>query len=118
MITCVTNPTGATQGRFSRIEEYIIYCFAKNASVDSYGDSMIGENVVTKTVRWKSLLRSGTSARREDRKNMFYPVYVDVNKGVVVDAGEALPYEQEPSFEDVNGLQVAWPIDRDRKSVV
>lgn len=113
MITCVTNPTGATQGRFSRIEEYIIYCFAKNASVDSYGDPMIGENVVTKTVRWKSLLRSGTSARREDRKNMFYPVYVDVSKGVVVDAGEALPYEQEPSFEDVNGLQVAWPIRTD-----
>ena len=113
MITCVTNPTGATQGRFSRIEEYIIYCFAKNASVDSYGDPMIGENVVTKTVRWKSLLRSGTSARREDRKNMFYPVYVDAEKGVVVDAGEALPYEQEPSFEDVNGLQVAWPIRTD-----
>jgi adenine-specific DNA-methyltransferase len=113
MITCVTNPTGATQGRFSRIEEYIIYCFAKNASVDSYGDPMIGENVVTKTVRWKSLLRSGTSARREDRKNMFYPVYVDVAKGIVVDAGEALPFEQEPSFEDVNGLQVAWPIRTD-----
>ena len=113
MITCVTNPTGATQGRFSRIEEYIIYCFAKNASVDSYGDPMIGENVVTKTVRWKSLLRSGTSARREDRKNMFYPVYVDVAKGIVVDAGEALPFEQEPSFEEVNGLQVAWPIRTD-----
>lgn len=113
MITCVTNPTGATQGRFSRIEEYIIYCFAKNALVDSYGDPMIGENVVTKTVRWKSLLRSGTSARREDRKNMFYPVYVDVAKGVVVDAGEALPFNQEPLYDEVNGLQVAWPIRTD-----
>lgn len=113
MITCVTNPTGATQGRFSRIEEYIIYCFAKNASVDSYSDPMIGENAVTNTVRWKSLLRSGTSAQREDRKNMFYPVYVDTAKGVVVGAGEALSFEQEPLFDGVNGLQVAWPIRTD-----
>lgn len=113
MVTCVTNPTGATQGRFSRIEEYIIYCFAKNAYVDSFSDPMIGENAETKAVRWKSLLRSGTSARREDRKNMFYPVYVDVDKKMVVGSGDAIPLDQEPSFEEFNGLQVAWPIRTD-----
>jgi len=113
MVTCVTNPTGATQGRFSRIEEYAIYCFAPNAYVCSFDDPMIGENVTTQEVRWKSLLRSGTRAMREDRKNMFYPVYVDVNKGIVVGAGEALPYELEPSFEPVNGYEVAWPIRTD-----
>lgn len=114
MVTCVTNPTGATQGRYSRIEEYAIYCFAENAYVDSYNDPMIGENATTKDVRWKSLLRSGTSARREDRKNMFYPVYVDPQKGVVVRAGVTLPYEEEPSFESVDGYEVAWPIRTDK----
>ena len=113
MVTCVTNPTGATQGRFSRIEEYAIYCFAPDAYVCSFDDPMIGENVTTQEVRWKSLLRSGTSAMREDRKNMFYPVYVDVNKGIVVGAGESLPYELEPSFDSVNGYEVAWPIRTD-----
>ena len=74
---------------------------------------MIGENATTSEVRWKSLLRSGTSAARADRKNMFYPVYVDVEKGVVVDAGEPLPFEDEPDFSPVNGLQVAWPVRTD-----
>lgn len=114
MITCVTNPTGATQGRFSRIEEYAIYCFAPNAYVCSFSDPMIGENATTQTVRWKSLLRSGTSARREDRKNMFYPVYVDTKKGVVVRAGDPLPFEEEPTFDSVEGLEVAWPIRTDQ----
>lgn len=113
MITCVTNPTGATQGRFSRIEEYAIYCFAPNAYVCSFDDPMIGENSTTQEVRWKSLLRSGTSARREDRKNMFYPVYVDTQKGIVVRAGDSLPFEEAPSFASVDGLEVAWPIRTD-----
>jgi len=113
MVTYVSNPTGATQGRFSRVEEYAIYCFAQNAYVPVGDDSMLGERESTKKVRWKSLLRSGTSSRREDRKNMFYPVYIDAQNKVVVGAGEALPFEQEPSFEPVNGLEVAWPIRTD-----
>lgn len=113
MVTYVSNPTGATQGRFSRIEEYALYCFAKDAYVPSGDDPLIGENATTNEVRWKSLLRSGTSASRADRKNMFYPVYVDEKKGIVVDAGEALPFEEEPDFSDVNGLQVAWPVRTD-----
>jgi len=113
MVTYVSNPTGATQGRFSRIEEYAIYCFAKDAYVASFDDPMIGENNESKEVRWKSLLRSGTDARREDRKNMFYPIYVDIKKGVVVDAGEALSFEEEPDSSPVNGYEVAWPIRTD-----
>lgn len=113
MVTCVTNPTGATQGRFSRIEEYAIYCFAPNAYVCSFDDPMIGENASTQEVRWKSLLRSGTSAMRSDRKNMFYPVYIDTKKGVVVRAGEPLEFEKEPSFDTVDGYEVAWPIRTD-----
>jgi adenine-specific DNA-methyltransferase len=113
MVTYVSNPTGATQGRFSRVEEYAVYCFAPSAFVPVGDDSMLGEIETSKKVRWKSLLRSGTSARREDRKNMFYPVYIDVHKGIVVDAGSPLPYEESPDFSPLNGLQVAWPIRTD-----
>lgn len=113
MITCVTNPTGASQGRFSRIEEYAIYCFAPEAFVSSFDDPMIGEIATTKEVRWKSLLRSGPSSRREDRKNMFYPVYVDPKAGMVVRAGDSLPFEEKPCFDAIDGLEVAWPIRTD-----
>ena len=44
---------------------------------------------------------------------MFYPIYVDIKKGVVVDAGEALSFEEEPDSSPVNGYEVAWPIRTD-----
>lgn len=113
MVTYVSNPTGATQGRFSRIEEYAIYCFAKDAYVPAFDDPMIGENDDSKDVRWKSLLCSGTDARREDRKNMFYPVYIDNKKGIVVKVGEPLPYEDEPNYSPIDNLEVAWPVRTD-----
>lgn len=113
MVTCVTNPTGATQGRFSRIEEYLIYCFANDAYIQSSTDPMIGQIQETKNVRWKSLLRSGTSAQREDRPNMFYPVYIDTKKNIVTGVGKSLPLGEEPSFNSVNGYAVSWPIRTD-----
>lgn len=113
MVTYVSNPTGSTQGRFSRIEEHAIYCFAVDAYVNNCSDPMIGEDKEEKTVRWKGLLRSGTSAQRVDRQNMFYPVFVDADKGIVVSTGPALPFEQEPSFDPVDGYEVAWPIRSD-----
>lgn len=83
MITAVINPKGVTQGRFSRVEEYVIYCFAPNAS-------------------------------RADRKNMFYPVYIDENLHAIVGVGEALPFEELPVLgEKFNNLAVAWPIRND-----
>lgn len=113
MVTNVITPIGVSQGRFSRIEEYAIYCFAPNAYVCAFDDPMIGEIATTQEVRWKGLLRSGPSSRREDRKNMFYPIYIDPKKGKVVRAGDALPFEEAPSFDTVNGLEVAWPIRTD-----
>ena len=113
MVTNVITPIGVSQGRFSRIEEYAIYCFAPNAYVSALDDPMIGEIATTQEVRWKGLLRSGPSSRREDRKNMFYPIYVDPKIGKVVRAGDALPFEEAPSFDAVNGLEVAWPIRTD-----
>lgn len=72
MVTTVINPKGVTQGRFSRVEEYIVYCFAPNAFIDASDDNLLNPPVSNRKPRWKGLLRSGTNARREDRKNMFY----------------------------------------------
>lgn len=113
MVTYVTSPSGASQGRFSRIEEYALYCFAKNAFVEAGDDPMIGEVETSTSVRWKSLLRSGPSSSRADRKNMFYPIYIDEKKEIVVDVGEPLPFEMEPDFSPVNGHPVVWPVRTD-----
>lgn len=109
MVTAVINPKGVTQGRFSRVEEYIVYCFAPNAFVDASDDNLLNPPISNRKPRWKGLLRSGTNARREDRKNMFYPVLIDTKIGKVVGAGEALPFDKYPNLDlKIDGYDVAW----------
>lgn len=114
MTTDVINPKGVTQGRFSRVEEYNIFCFASNAFVAESNDNLLNLPKDKKYPRWKGLLRSGTDALRADRENMFYPVLVDESIQKVVAAGEPLPINFDPDVEEkINGYSVAWPIRED-----
>lgn len=114
MVTAVINPKGVTQGRFSRVEEYVVYCFAPDAYVADSDDNLLNPPNHKRKPRWKGLLRSGTDARRSDRENMFYPVLIDNERQAVVRAGEFLPIEQAPVLgERIDGYDVAWPIRKD-----
>lgn len=114
MVTTVINPKGVTQGRFSRVEEYIVYCFAPNAFVDDSDDNLLNPPISNRKPRWKGLLRSGTDANRSDRESMFYPVLVDIERQAVVKAGNYLPLSQSPVLgEKIEGYEVAWPIRKD-----
>ncbi len=114
MVTSITNPKGVTQGRFSRVEEYLIYCFGKDAYIADSDDNLLNPPDPTRKPRWKGLLRSGTNARRMDRKNMFYPIFIDEEKKMVIGAGESLPFDQEPvPGKKMNGYVAAWPIRTD-----
>ena len=114
MCTAVINPKGVTQGRFSRVEEYIIYCFARNAFVADSDDNLLNEPNKNKKPRWKGLLRSGTDALRKDRESMFYPIYINTKTNAVISAGAYLPLGKEPVIADPSGeTGVAWPIRKD-----
>jgi adenine-specific DNA-methyltransferase len=121
LVSIVVNPKGVTQERFSRVEEYALFCFLGNAAVTSIGDDLLTPlpeeegDEEGQSPRWKGLLRSGTNSRREDRKKMFYPVLVDPKRKAVVDAGEPLlPTTLKPGFDQkVKGLSLAWPVRRD-----
>jgi len=122
LVSIVVNPKGVTQERFSRVEEYALFCFMGDAAVGSIGDDLLtplGDEDVDddseQRPRWKGLLRSGTNSRREDRKRMFYPVLIDPKRGAVVDVGEpVLPITTKPNFErKIKKLTPAWPVRRD-----
>ena len=114
MITAVTNPKGVTQGRFSRVEEYAIFCFAKKAFIIDSNDNLLNIPETARKPRWKGLLRSGTDARREDRESMFYPILINSNKQTIFKAEEYLPLPQNPLLhKKIDGYDVAWPIRRD-----
>lgn len=116
MVTIVVNPKGVTQGRFSRVEEYAFFCFPNGARVFGGDDDLLSfsDKRGAREPRWKGLLRSGTNARRVDRKNMFYPVLVDPDTGAVVDAGDPLPFDEKPKFgKHTSGLFPVWPVRSD-----
>lgn len=116
MVTIVMNPKGSTRGRYSRVEEYAIYCFMPDAYVVGGNDSLLGEKASEESVspRWKGLLRSGEDARREDSKSMFYPILIDDENHRIVKACSPIPWGITPNYEEkIEGYSVAWPIRND-----
>jgi len=118
LVTIVVNPKGVTQGRFSRVEEYAIFCFMKGAFVKGLQDDLLtpieaGKSTSSKP-RWKGLLRSGTNARRIDRDKMFFPVLIDKNRHAIVGAGDYLPLPDVPDLDaKIDGYEAAWPVRSD-----
>lgn len=114
MVTIVINPKGIFQGRFSRVEEYALFCFMPNAYVTSWDDPLLGEKKTSKKPRWKGLLRSGSRALREHTPSEFYPILVDAENRRVVKALDPLPPGQKPDLTaKIDGYDVAWPIRSD-----
>lgn len=118
MVTIVVNPKGVTQGRFSRVEEYALFCFANGAYVKGLTDDLLtSESNVgnsNKIPRWKGLLRSGTNARRQDRHKMFFPVLIDIARNAIVGTGDFLPLDEIPDLNaKIDGYAAAWPIRTD-----
>ena len=117
MVTIVINPKGSTRGRFSRVEEYAFYCFMPDAFVSGSSDPMLGditEDDDNLKPRWKGLLRSGIGSRREDSPNLYYPILVDEEKGIIIRAEESLPLGSDPDYDiKIDGYSVAWPVRND-----
>ncbi|MGH9956853.1 MAG: DNA methyltransferase, partial [Pyrinomonadaceae bacterium] len=114
MVTAVINPKGVTQGRLSRVEEHIIFCFNRSAKAKGGDDDLLNPPNNASRPRWKGLLRSGDEARRQDRAEMFYPVLIDESRGAVIDAGEPLSLQKQPIFgEKRDGFSIAWPVRSD-----
>lgn len=114
MVTIVINPKGVSQGRFSRVEEYAIFCFMPNAYVTNWDDPLLGERKTSKKPRWKGLLRSGSRAAREHTPSEFYPILIDAKNRRIVKALDPLPPDKKPDLTaKIDGYDVAWPIRSD-----
>ena len=116
MVSAVISPQGSARpGGFSRVDEYIFFVRFGACVVERTGDDMLieSEQVVDAPV-WFSMIRSGTGARREDSKNLFYPIYVDDASRRIAAIGDPLPLgESRHSVPDRSGFTTVWPIRRD-----
>lgn len=116
MVTIVINPNGSARGReLARVEEYAFFLFLGDAAPALVTDSMLdtesGSGPSPAGVRWERLLRGGSTARRQDRPNLFYPVFVDPVERVVVEVGEPLPpHVLRSTVPNRPGLATVWPL--------
>lgn len=128
MVTIVNNAAGVTQGGFSRVEEYALFCFLGDSRPTPVSDDLLSDEAKTKpTPIWFSLIRyGGINALPEKRPGLVYPIAVDPETNRIVDVGRTLTERVEAgevrgdlnqwrpdSTEDEDGHPLIWPFRRD-----
>lgn len=116
MATIVINPNGVARGsELARVEEYAFFVFIGSAAPALVVDSLLDTGSLSgqsrSNVRWEWLLRGGNNSRRQDRPNLFYPIFIDPLSRTIAAVGESLPLGiDRKTVADRDGLETVWPI--------
>lgn len=118
MISSVINPAGVSRsGQFARTDEYIFFvmfgtCTPTPLLLTSDWHLGKGFGIASKGIRWDILRRTGTDDLRSDCKNLFYPIYFNLEGtritgvGIPPDAG----FHPSSRVESLGDKLVLWPI--------
>lgn len=113
MVSVGISPAGVSRAAFSRVDEYYFFlCFGKAVpKAQEMPDGWDAAGVQhQQQVRWESLLRSGNNGRRQDRPNLFYPVFIDAKTGVLKGFGNPLEKgESVDNYKSPNGTLAVFP---------
>lgn len=117
MVSVAISPPGGKRDRaFRRSDEYLFFVSIGDAAPAALalGPEWQGSKRTTTTrIRWVSLIRSGTGAKRADRSSMFYPILLG-DDGSFAEVGAALaPDEDRSNYKPPAGTVAVWPIRED-----
>ncbi|WP_138471796.1 site-specific DNA-methyltransferase [Poseidonocella sp. HB161398] len=116
MVTIVINPNGVARGKeLARVEEYAFFVFFGDAGPSLVVDSLLDTESLSSSqrsgVRWEWLLRGGNNSRRQDRPNLFFPIFIDPQTRTIAKVGETIPLSVDRStVPDQPGLITVWPV--------
>ncbi|MBD9653161.1 site-specific DNA-methyltransferase [Ensifer sp. ENS09] len=116
MVTVVINPNGVARGKeMARVEEYAFFLFFGEAGPAHVVDSLLDTESLSgqqrTSVRWEWLLRGGNNSRRQDRPNLFFPIYIDPDRRTIAKIGESVPLDVDrTTIPNIPGLVTVWPI--------
>ena len=119
MISTCINAKGVARGsEFFRVNEYIYVVRIGDCGVTPLPlpDEWLGniKTSTTKSVRWGSLMRSGSNSERTHSPGCFYPIFISADKKRFCGAGEPLPLDKDISNVEVPDGQIAiFPIHDD-----
>lgn len=117
MVTSVISVQGSTRdGMFSRADEYLFFVFLGDSEVAKVADDMLNEtsNYSEKSQLWFQYIRGGRAGkgtRREDSKNLFFPLFVNPDSGRLEQVGDPLPLGVSRHTVPVpEGTVAVWPL--------
>lgn len=117
MVTYVINAPGQSRlQELARVEEYAYILFFGVAFPATVSDDLLNTKTShnPETVRWESLLRSGTNSRRIDRPALFYPVFIDPLAQRLIGVGDSKGLGAERSAWSIpKGATAVWPLKSD-----
>ena len=95
MISSCINSKGVARDEFFRVNEYLYIvrtgcCVPTKLNLPTEWQGNVKTSTTNK-VRWGSLMRSGSGARREDSPGCFYPILITSDKKHFCGAGDVLP---------------------------
>lgn len=116
MVSNVINSAGVTRGdEFSRSNEYLYFVKIGNAAPNPLAlyEDWRGHTKSEKkdALVWNQLMRSGTGARRVDRPNMFYPLFINDEGTQIIEIGKPIAIDVDRNtVQPINGTRIVWPI--------
>lgn len=119
MVSSVINPKGATRSAaFGRTDEYLYFVMLGEAAPQAQAlgnDWKVVRDSRSERLRWAELLRAGTSAKRQDRPNQFYPVFLrNTAAGPVFESvGEQYVGANQVDVIPPQGCVAVWPVRSD-----
>lgn len=111
----ISSQASVRNGSFSRCEEYLYFVMLGEARISRSEDDMLNEGLsTTKSQLWFQFVRTGKGNLREDRKDMFYPIFANPNDGKIISIGDAIPLDMSPdSVPTPDGTIAVWPYTSD-----
>ena len=115
MVSSVINGKGVARNEFFRVNEYLFYIrFGTATPVPlTLEDEWLGnvKTTTTTSVRWGSLMRSGSNSERKHSPGCFYPILISSDKKHFCGAGLPLkPEEKVENYIVPNGQIALFPI--------
>lgn len=119
MVTSAISAKGAVRiGKFSRVEEHIFIVSLGSVRITPWLRNMLdpirGDNSDQSSLEWLGLRRREPSSTRGARPNQFYPIFVNVENGLLHSIGG--PLEDHVDRESVvppEGTVALWPLKPD-----
>lgn len=115
MVSSVINSAGVNRGEFSRSNEFIFFVKFGSAVPQPLplSEEWRGNTKSTKKNKlvWNQLMRAGTNARRIDRPQLFYPIFVSEDGSKIIDIG--IPLDLDCGRDSITippYTKAIWPI--------